>query len=71
MVKAYLISIIIFFMFWFFASILHADPVWWSIFPSDRSTHTPWIEQISIVKVTFAAMIAWGMWALLKSRKSK
>ncbi|MFB1083037.1 hypothetical protein [Jeotgalibacillus sp. JSM ZJ347] len=57
------------FLSWLIVSHLYPDPSWWSIFHSNRSTHTPLIEHISLVKVTLVGMIvAGGLYFLRKLR---
>lgn len=53
---------------WLAISTLYSEPIWWSLYSSARSTHTPKIEQLSIIKLTMAGLISLGVWALLKSR---
>ncbi len=53
---------------WAIVSVLFPEPSWWSIFSSDRSTHTPLIEQLSINKV-FSIMILYLGLAYLLHRK--
>ncbi|MEC2072603.1 hypothetical protein [Alkalihalophilus marmarensis] len=55
--KIYSFFVIIIFVSWVILSFLYPEPSWWSIFSSDRSTHTPLIEQLSLVKVTIVAFI--------------
>ncbi|ADC51592.1 hypothetical protein BpOF4_17755 [Alkalihalophilus pseudofirmus OF4] len=45
------------FVSWVILSFLYPEPSWWSIFSSDRSTHTPMVEQVSLVKVSFVALL--------------
>lgn len=71
MVKIYLLSISVFLLFWIIASTLYEEPVWWSIYSSARSTHTPLSEQISLIKLTIAAVILLGITALIRNRLSK
>ena len=46
---------------WYRVSLQYLEPSWWSIFSPSRSTHTPMMEQISIIKVTFMALIFLAM----------
>ncbi|MDV2884821.1 hypothetical protein RYX45_06500 [Alkalihalophilus pseudofirmus] len=55
--KIYLFIASIFFLIWLSHSNIYPEPSWWSIFSSDRSTHTPMIEQVSLVKVSFVALL--------------
>ncbi|RSD29055.1 hypothetical protein EJA10_02800 [Mesobacillus subterraneus] len=69
--KPYLIGIFLFYCVWFIASAIFPDPVWWSLFSSDRTTHTPLTEQISLVKVFITSLVFMGIWALIRQRHSK
>ncbi len=69
--KFYLFSILLFFLFWLIVSSSYTEPIWWSIFSSDRSTHTPLLEQISIIKFTFAALVLAGIGTILTKWRSK
>ncbi|TFE00612.1 hypothetical protein E2626_11595 [Jeotgalibacillus salarius] len=63
---------IVIFLSWLIVSHLYPDPSWWSIFHSNRSTHTPLIEHISLVKVTLVGVFFIGGFYLLRiSRKSR
>ncbi|KON90132.1 hypothetical protein AF332_27245 [Sporosarcina globispora] len=46
---------------WIIVSLLFPEPSWWSIFTSDRSTHTPLMEQLSVNKVFFITIIFIGL----------
>lgn len=50
---------------WVIVSVLFPEPSWWSIFSSDRSTHTPLMEQLSINKVFSITIIYLGLAYLL------
>ncbi|WP_232718706.1 hypothetical protein [Bacillus sp. FJAT-45037] len=52
----YGITTIVYFL-WLFASLWFPEPSWWSIFSSNRSTHTPLFEQVSIVKVAISVFV--------------
>jgi small-conductance mechanosensitive channel len=71
MVKIYLLSISVFLLFWVTGSTLYEEPVWWSIYSSSRSTHTPLSEQISLIKLIIAAVILLGITAAIRNRLSK
>ena len=49
------------FVIWIIISHFYPEPSWWSIFTSNRSTHTPLMEQISLNKVAFALLIFIGV----------
>ncbi|ERN53815.1 hypothetical protein M3689_15305 [Alkalihalophilus marmarensis] len=55
--KIYSFFVGVIFVSWVILSFLYPEPSWWSIFSSDRSTHTPMVEQVSLVKVTIVAFI--------------
>ncbi|MER2010499.1 MAG: hypothetical protein ABS939_23995 [Psychrobacillus sp.] len=48
-------------MIWIWISHEYPDTSWWSIFSRDRSTHTPLIEQVSLIKVTMMLLIFVGV----------
>ena len=55
--KVYWLFVLLLFILWYSVSLQYIEPSWWSIFSSDRTTHTPMIEQISLIKVTFIALL--------------
>jgi hypothetical protein len=55
--KIYWLLVFLIFIIWYRVSLQYVEPSWWSIFSSNRSTHTPMMEQISLIKVTFIALI--------------
>ncbi|WEG15139.1 hypothetical protein PQ478_11370 [Alkalihalophilus pseudofirmus] len=55
--KIYSFFVGVIFVSWVILSFIYPEPSWWSIFSSNRSTHTPMIEQVSLVKVTFVALL--------------
>ncbi|MFY3792291.1 hypothetical protein ACOQFO_11515 [Ureibacillus sp. MALMAid1270] len=59
--KIYWFLVICFYFAWFLLSHQYPEPSWWSIFTTERSTHTPLIEHISYIKVTFTALIFIGL----------
>ncbi|RFB13523.1 hypothetical protein DZB84_16235 [Bacillus sp. HNG] len=69
--KVYWLTVIFFYCIWIVVSHLFPDPSWWSIFSSDRATHTPLIEQTSIVKVTLSILIFLGLAHLLQRKIQK
>lgn len=59
--KLYWFSISLFYFIWLlFSQMYFSEPTWWSIFTSDRSTHTTSIEHISLVKVAMVALFLLG-----------
>jgi len=56
---------------WYRVSLQYLEPSWWSIFSSSRSTHTPMMEQISIIKVTFMALIFLALTYPIRQRIQK
>lgn len=70
--KFYWLSVLLFYTAWFlFSTANFSEVVWWSIFSSNRATHTPYIEQMSIVKVTVMALIFGGLHFLIRRLKLK
>nr|WP_039807575.1 hypothetical protein [Jeotgalibacillus malaysiensis] len=67
--KGYLAIVLVLFLAWYIVSYINPDPIWWSIFSSDRSTHTPMIEQVSLVKVTLIGFILWTLYYLANRLK--
>ncbi len=63
--KFYWFLVLLFFCTWVIESFLFPEPSWWTIFSSDRSTHTPLIEQLSIIKVFFFTITFIGLAYLL------
>ncbi|MBD8028439.1 hypothetical protein H9636_17515 [Ureibacillus sp. Re31] len=59
--KFYLIIVLLFYLFWISISCLFPDVSWWSIFSANRSTHTPLMEQVSIIKLTVSILIIGGL----------
>lgn len=59
--KFYLIFVLFFYLSWIIISHLYPDVSWWSIFSANRSTHTPLMEQVSIIKVTVSVLIIGGL----------
>lgn len=55
--KIYWLLVLLIFIVWYRVSLQYVELSWWSIFSSSRSTHTPMMEQISLIKVTFIALI--------------
>ncbi|MED1603381.1 hypothetical protein [Alkalihalophilus marmarensis] len=55
--KIYSFFVGVIFVSWVILSFLYPEPSWWSIFSSNRSTHTPMVEQVSLVKVSFVALL--------------
>lgn len=55
--KIYWLFVFLIFIIWYSVSLQYLEPSWWSIFSSSRSTHTPMMEQISFIKVTFIALL--------------
>ncbi|OLS37122.1 hypothetical protein BTR22_10595 [Alkalihalophilus pseudofirmus] len=55
--KIYSFFVGVIFVSWVILSFLYPEPSWWSIFSSNRSTHTPLIEQLSLVKVTVVVLL--------------
>ncbi|MEK4386186.1 hypothetical protein MKZ25_10295 [Solibacillus sp. FSL W7-1464] len=58
--KLYLFFVLLFFLFWIGISHQYPDPSWWVIFSANRSTHTPLLEQISLIKVALMFLIFGG-----------
>jgi TRAP-type mannitol/chloroaromatic compound transport system permease small subunit len=67
--KLYWAFVFLFFCFWIILSHLNPEPSWWSVFTSNRSTDTPLMEEISIIKVTFFGLIVAGLHYILKKFK--
>lgn len=63
--KLYWSLVLSLFVFWIILSHLYPEPSWWSVFTSNRSTHTPLMEQISLNKVAFILLIFGGLAYLL------
>ncbi|MER2114033.1 MAG: hypothetical protein ABS960_15170 [Solibacillus isronensis] len=59
--KIYWLLVLLFFLLWIGISHQYPDPSWWSIFSSDRSTHTPLMEQVSLIKVALMLLISGGV----------
>ncbi|OYD59497.1 hypothetical protein CGZ90_06295 [Fictibacillus aquaticus] len=59
--KMYAVFVFSLFVTWIIVSHLYPEPSWWSIFTSNRSTHTALMEQISLNKVAFAALMSIGV----------
>ena len=55
--KVYSLLVLLLFIVWYRVSLQYIEPSWWSIFSSDRTTHTPMMEQISLIKAAFMALI--------------
>ena len=55
--KLYWCIVLLLFFIWYKVSLQYLEISWWSIFSSTRSTHTPMLEQISLSKVTFVALL--------------
>lgn len=55
--KLYWCIVLLLFFIWYKVSLQYLEISWWSIFSSTRSTHTPMVEQISLSKVTFVALL--------------
>ena len=69
--KKYWILVFLFYFLWFMISHQYPDPSWWSIFTSDRSTHTPLAEHISLNKVSFTILIFLGLAYLSQEQRKK
>ena len=65
MKKIYWFLVLLFFFFWIEVSYQYPEPSWWSIFTSDRSTHTSLMEHVSLIKVTFTTLVFLGLAYLL------
>lgn len=64
--KFYWLAVLLFYVVWFlFSKANFSEVVWWSIFSSNRATHTPYVEQVSLVKVTAMALIFGGLHFLI------
>ncbi|CAM3914057.1 hypothetical protein GCM10009865_54250 [Aeromicrobium ponti] len=63
--KFYWFLMFFLFFIWIIVSYLYPEPSWWSIFTSDRSTHTPLFEQISLNKINSITLILLGLAYLL------
>ena len=59
--KIYWILVLLFYFLWFIISHQYPEPSWWSIFTADRSTHTPLMEHISLIKISFTIIIFIGL----------
>ncbi len=59
--RVYWTFVFVFFFIWVIISHLYPEPSWWSIFNSNRATHTPLMEQISIIKVTLIGVLLIGL----------
>lgn len=59
--KRYWTLVLLFYLLWLMISHQYPEPSWWSIFTSDRSTHTPLTEHISLVKISFTVLIFLGV----------
>ena len=55
--RIYWFLVFLIFFIWYGVSLQYLEPSWWSIFSSSCSTHTPMMEQISLIKVTLMAII--------------
>ena len=65
-------SIVLFFYFlWIMISHQYPSVSWWSIFSSNRSTHTPLMEHISYIKVTLTLLTFLGLSYLLHQKLQK
>ncbi|OCA82592.1 hypothetical protein F7984_02460 [Pradoshia sp. D12] len=59
--KIYWLLVFLIFIIWYRVSLPYAEPSWWSIFSSSRSTHTPMMEQVSLIKAIFIALIFFAL----------
>ncbi|MBD8038533.1 MULTISPECIES: hypothetical protein [Solibacillus] len=59
--KIYWVLVGIFFLAWIAISHQYPEPSWWSIFNADRSTHTPLMEHVSLIKVSITLIIFGGV----------
>lgn len=59
--KIYWFLVLLFFLFWIVISHQYPEPSWWSIFSANRSTHTPLMEHVSLIKVTITGLIFLGV----------
>ncbi|GKW45858.1 hypothetical protein [Planococcus sp. NCCP-2050] len=68
--KFYWLAVLLFYIAWFlFSTANFSEVVWWSIFSSNRATHTPYIEQVSVVKIAATALIFGGLHVLIHRSK--
>ena len=56
--KFFWFLVFLIFFIWYSISLQYPEPSWWSIFSSNPSTHTPMMEQISLIKVIIIALIS-------------
>ena len=59
--KIYWVLVFLIFIIWYRVSLQYVEPSWWSIFSSSRSTHTPMMEQVSLIKAIFIALIFFAL----------
>ena len=59
--KIYWLVVFLIFIIWYRVSLQYVEPSWWSIFSSSRSTHTPMMEQVSLIKAIFIALIFFAL----------
>ncbi|MEK4521409.1 hypothetical protein MKX96_07270 [Psychrobacillus sp. FSL W7-1493] len=55
--KIFWFIVLLFFILWIMISHQYPEPSWWSIFTSDRSTHTPLMEHLSLIKVAITTLV--------------
>ena len=59
--KIYWLLVFLIFIIWYRVSLQYVEPSWWSIFSSSRSTHPPMMEQVSLIKAIFIALIFFAL----------
>ncbi|OMF56792.1 hypothetical protein BK139_14320 [Paenibacillus sp. FSL R5-0490] len=64
--KLYWLLVLCFLCIWIMVSVFFPEPSWWSIFSSERSTHTSLMKQLSINKIFFITIICFGLAYLLQ-----
>lgn len=70
--KFYWLAVLLFYIAWFlFSTANFSEVVWWSIFSSNRATHTPYIEQVSLVKAAAVAIVFGCLHFLIQRLKLK
>ena len=55
--KVYWSFVLLLFIVWYRASVQYIEASWWSIFSANRTTHTPMMEQISLIKAAFMVLL--------------
>ena len=69
--RIYWLTVVFVYISWYIVSLQYPEPSWWSIFSSNQSTHTPMMEHVSLIKVTFIALIVVALAYLIRKKIEK